>query len=160
MDAIGKRKSLEEKKPSLKKRSDYSLANQAGALSQGASKLLNQHVDEEEIEELAGLDFEDPFGDEFDDEELDDTGAFDSDADDENDNLDTMDTNDISTVKQQKELWRPDIDGMEDDEELEYDPSAYVMYHSIQPEWPCLSFDFLRDEFGDNRQRVSLEISV
>ena len=45
------------------------------------------------------------------------------------------------------------------DGELEYDPSAYVMYHSVQMEWPCLSFDFIRDEYGDNRQRVRINTS-
>jgi ribosome assembly protein RRB1 len=38
-------------------------------------------------------------------------------------------------------------------EELEYDPSAYVMYHSLRPEWPCLSFDVVRDQLGNNRTR-------
>ncbi len=55
-----------------------------------------------------------------------------------------------------KSVWRPGVDKLEDDEELEYDPSAYVMYHSIQTEWPCLSFDFIRDDFGNHRQRVRI----
>ena len=59
-------------------------------------------------------------------------------------------------ISTQKDVWRPGIDKLEEDEELEYDPSAYVMYHSITTEWPCLSFDFIRDDFGNHRQRVSL----
>lgn len=49
------------------------------------------------------------------------------------------------------EVWRPGIDGMEEDEELEYDPTVYDCLHAWQLEWPCLSFDVLQDELGDNR---------
>ena len=34
---------------------------------------------------------------------------------------------------------------------LEHDPSAYHMLHEITAEWPCLSFDFIRDDLGENR---------
>jgi ribosome assembly protein RRB1 len=37
--------------------------------------------------------------------------------------------------------------------ELEMDPTAYKMYHTLTPEWPSLSFDLLRDNLGENRQR-------
>jgi ribosome assembly protein RRB1 len=37
--------------------------------------------------------------------------------------------------------------------ELEMDPSAYKMHQTLTPEWPSLSFDLLRDDLGDNRQR-------
>lgn len=39
--------------------------------------------------------------------------------------------------------------------ELEYDPSAYVMYHCLAPEWPCLSFDILADPLGGGRTRYA-----
>lgn len=39
------------------------------------------------------------------------------------------------------------------DEILEPDDSAYIMRHSMNVNWPCLSFDVLRDNFGDERQR-------
>ena len=38
-------------------------------------------------------------------------------------------------------------------ETLEYDQSAYTMYHALRPEWPCLSFSILPDTLGSNRQR-------
>ncbi len=36
------------------------------------------------------------------------------------------------------QVWRPGVDGMGEDEELDYDPSAYDCLHSFQLEWPCL----------------------
>jgi len=39
------------------------------------------------------------------------------------------------------------------DEILEPDDSAYEMRHSMQVKWPSLSFDVLRDNLGDQRQR-------
>lgn len=32
------------------------------------------------------------------------------------------------------------------------------MYHSLRAEWPCLSFDILRDASGDNRVRFPLSM--
>lgn len=39
------------------------------------------------------------------------------------------------------------------DEILEPDDSVYIMRHSMNVTWPCLSFDVLRDNLGDERQR-------
>jgi ribosome assembly protein RRB1 len=39
-------------------------------------------------------------------------------------------------------------------ETLEYDSRAYDLIHFMQIEWPCLSFDLLRDGLGYGRQRV------
>lgn len=39
------------------------------------------------------------------------------------------------------------------DEVLEADDSVYIMRHSMNVNWPCLSFDVLRDNLGDERQR-------
>lgn len=50
-------------------------------------------------------------------------------------------------------VFRPGVDTLAPGEELEYDPSAYVMYHSLRAEWPCLSFDIMRDNGGENRVR-------
>ena len=30
------------------------------------------------------------------------------------------------------------------------------MYHALQSEWPCLSFDIIPDKLGVNRTKVSL----
>lgn len=37
--------------------------------------------------------------------------------------------------------------------QLEMDPSAYKMYHAMSVEWPALSFDFVRDEYGEARSK-------
>jgi len=38
-------------------------------------------------------------------------------------------------------------------EVLEADDSVYIMRHTMNVNWPCLSFDILRDNLGDERQR-------
>ena len=37
-------------------------------------------------------------------------------------------------------------------ETLAPDPSTYEMLHTLTTNWPCLSFDILRDDLGDNRK--------
>jgi len=51
-----------------------------------------------------------------------------------------------------RHLWVPGMN-LGEGEELVMDPSAYVMYHAVLPEWPALSFDVLRDHLGDRRSR-------
>ncbi|KAG2490584.1 hypothetical protein HYH03_010978 [Edaphochlamys debaryana] len=48
-------------------------------------------------------------------------------------------------------VWRPGIDEVAEDEELAYDPTAYDCLHRFQLDWPCLSFDILRDDLGGPR---------
>lgn len=43
---------------------------------------------------------------------------------------------------------------MEEGERMEYDNSAYRMYHRLNVEWPCLSFDIITDNLGVARKRV------
>ncbi|PCH34052.1 glutamate-rich WD repeat-containing protein [Wolfiporia cocos MD-104 SS10] len=47
----------------------------------------------------------------------------------------------------------PGVHKLEKDEILEPDDSVYLMRHSMNVNWPCLSFDVLRDNLGDERQR-------
>ena len=119
------------------------------ASNEGASAEPNIEEEEEEL-------FEDPFGDEFEEEEIE---VGDRDSEDEDDDEGAMDEDgagnddDDDALKAPKQVWRPGIDQLPEGEELEYDPSAYIMYHSLRTEWPCLSFDILRDNLGDVRQR-------
>jgi hypothetical protein len=117
-----------------------------------------------ETEELV---FEDPFEDEFEEEEIDEDDAFDYDENEElSQHLPTINESEEGVVDKKqsstgagvaapKKVWRPEVDKINDGEALDYDPSAYVMYHSLQTEWPCLSFDIIKDSLGDNRQRVN-----
>jgi len=102
-----------------------------------------------------GLLFEDPFGDDFEEEEIDELAIEKERADyDEDEDEDEEDEKEEDEeVQQNKQVWRPGIDKLEDGETLEYDPSAYIMYHSMTAEWPCLSFDFMKDSLGDGRSR-------
>ncbi|KAF3439594.1 hypothetical protein FNV43_RR17872 [Rhamnella rubrinervis] len=45
-------------------------------------------------------------------------------------------------------VWQPGVDKLEEDEELECDPSAYNSLHAFHIGWPCLSFDVVRDSLG------------
>lgn len=39
-------------------------------------------------------------------------------------------------------------------ETMDYDSSAYHMFHHMNAEWPCLSFDVIRDALGAKRNKV------
>jgi ribosome assembly protein RRB1 len=62
----------------------------------------------------------------------------------------------LETETEKPQVWRPGIDQLAEGEELEYDPRAYILYHSLTGEWPCLTFDFLKDNLGDGRTTVSI----
>lgn len=47
---------------------------------------------------------------------------------------------------EQKEVWNDAAEPLKEDEELEYDSSAYEMLHRANVEWPCLSVDVLLPE--------------
>ena len=49
---------------------------------------------------------------------------------------------------------------LEDGEQLDYDPSTYSMYHKLNVEFPCLSFDFCRDEHGSDRKKFPHRCTV
>lgn len=50
-------------------------------------------------------------------------------------------------------VFIPGVHKLGKDEVLEADESVYIMRHSMNVNWPCLSFDVLRDSLGDERQR-------
>eukprot|EP00002_Diphylleia_rotans_P026183 TRINITY_DN520_c0_g1_i2.p1 TRINITY_DN520_c0_g1~~TRINITY_DN520_c0_g1_i2.p1 ORF type:complete len:490 (-),score=126.08 TRINITY_DN520_c0_g1_i2:297-1766(-) len=50
-----------------------------------------------------------------------------------------------------KQVYVPGVTPLEEGEKLEYDSRAYDLYHSLQVEWPCLSFDIIRDNLGNLR---------
>eukprot|EP01031_Cornospumella_fuschlensis_P038436 gene38436-46714_t len=104
---------------------------------------VSTHTHENDIEEL---EYEDPYGDEYDDEDLDDVGDnvdMDIDEDSARPDAETEPIEEGQDAGQRQQVWRPGVDGVAEGEELDYDPSAYVMYHAFRTEWPCLTFDFL-----------------
>jgi ribosome assembly protein RRB1 len=50
-------------------------------------------------------------------------------------------------------VFIPGIHVLGKDEILEPDDSVYTMRHTMNVTWPCLSFDVLRDNLGDQRKR-------
>ena len=45
--------------------------------------------------------------------------------------------------KNQPKVWDEGKNPLKDDEELEFDSSAYVTLHRSKVEWPCLSLDVM-----------------
>lgn len=97
-----------------------------------------------EVETKDTLRFEDPYIEECDEDDWEDE---DDDDDDEKQ----------AAVESEMEIvqsWNPLTgEALQPGEKLEMDPSAYKMHHALSPEWPCLSFDFLRDDLGESRSR-------
>lgn len=50
-----------------------------------------------------------------------------------------------------KHIWRPGVDELQEGEQLDVEPGTYDMLHRAQVEWPCLSFDIIRDNLGAQR---------
>ena len=157
-----KKKTGGKKKGSLKKKS--------GASPLGAKRSGDDHFSQLQGSSRGGAAaeegdddrvYEDPFEDEFAEEDvLEDVGEEgygegglgEGGGRADEDGEDGMDTEQGA-----KELWRA-ADGMEEGEELQFDPSAYVMYHPLRAEWPALSFDIIRDDLGGNRTRFPLSM--
>ncbi|VDN23907.1 unnamed protein product [Gongylonema pulchrum] len=63
--------------------------------------------------------------------------------------------------KKKKKVYIPGVSRpLREDEEWEFDPEAYRMYHSFETKWPCLSFDTIDDELGDGRSGFPLSCDL
>ncbi|KAL6307723.1 glutamate-rich WD repeat-containing protein [Sparassis latifolia] len=97
--------------------------------------------------------FEDGWEDEFEsDEEVIDDEA--------NEGEDDMEVDEVLPAIEESDeqpappdIFIPGVHHLGKDEILEPDDSVYLMRHSMNVNWPCLSFDVLRDNLGDQRQR-------
>ncbi|KZP25414.1 glutamate-rich WD repeat containing [Athelia psychrophila] len=96
--------------------------------------------------------FEDAWEDEIEsEEEIVDGGGEDDDGMDIDEVLPAIEESDEPPPA--PEAFIPGMRALEKDEILEADDSVYIMRHSMNVNWPCLSFDVLRDNLGDERQR-------
>jgi ribosome assembly protein RRB1 len=130
-----------------------------GKVSRSVSGQAREKAPEDEMGE-----FEDPWEDEVEDEDgVEGDGAFDP-------LRICMFIDDRRTVMEVDDEMVPPIEESEEkprapnvfipgrhilgkDEVLEPDDSVYIMRHTMNTDWPCLSFDVLRDDEGDQRQR-------
>ena len=125
----------------------------------------------------ADLDFEDPFEDDYEEEEQVQETYDDSEQTDEvmgnagkqmgneeEKELEELDAPEVLVMKDiieeeekvvlpKQKVWRPGVDPIQPDEQLEFDNSAYTMLHRLNVEWPCLSIDLLRDNLGEFRTK-------
>ncbi|GLE02022.1 hypothetical protein PINS_up023643 [Pythium insidiosum] len=143
---------------SLKKRG----ADAAGHVSKRNANFSSEYESKRE-EEDEELEFEDPFGDDLEDEEMIETQS-----DDENvvdaESMDTtdvkMDDDDDDEQKTVTKVFMPGVDKLGEDEVLDYDSSAYDMYFAMTAEWPALSIDIIRDNLGAVRTRFPMSMYV
>ncbi|TMW56933.1 hypothetical protein Poli38472_002858 [Pythium oligandrum] len=127
-----------------------------------AKRNVNDLEEEKEEEEL---EFEDPFGDDLEDEEMIESEGDDEEDDDEvldGDKLRDMkmDDDDEEEEKQVTKVFMPGVDKLGDDEVLDYDSTAYDMYFAMTAEWPALSIDIVRDNLGAVRTRFPMSMYV
>ncbi len=110
----------------------------------GKMPVIKEAVEEETQDNLK---FEDPFCDDMEEEEIVDS----------NSNTDMMETQEAEpTQVYQAGKSAP----LGKDEVLDYDASAYDLYHSMTAEWPALSLDIVRDSLGSVRTRFPHTIHV
>ena len=99
------------------------------------------------------LEFEDEYGDEF-EEEVFDGGEEGEEGEEGVEDMATADSELIGAdgvhAETEGRLWRAG-DAMAADEKLDYDSSAYDMLHRMNWDWSCLSFAFVRDSLGEHR---------
>ncbi|KAH9256518.1 hypothetical protein BASA81_005433 [Batrachochytrium salamandrivorans] len=159
---VNKAKKEKKKRAKAKKRDVPSSQVPAASAASGNAKRVatlnapKSRIEEEEDEDVGGLKFEDPFEDEFEEEEHVNEGD-DEDVmrdDDEDDKPNT----DGSVGNNQNAYFNPYKPVTEDLGPMEFDPSAYGAIHQMKLDWPALSFDFFRDHLGIDRTRFPTSV--
>mmetsp|Transcript_21295 Transcript_21295/g.51543 ORF Transcript_21295/g.51543 Transcript_21295/m.51543 type:complete len:470 (-) Transcript_21295:83-1492(-) len=100
----------------------------------------------QDMEMEEDVQFEDDFEDEFVPEEV-----YEGRSDDEDEEME-----EDKPVR----IWRPGVDELAEDEELQVAPGAYDMLHRGEVEWPCLTFDIVPDKLGAQRSKYPLTAYV
>ncbi|KAF5388578.1 hypothetical protein D9757_004598 [Collybiopsis confluens] len=97
------------------------------------------------------------FEDAWEDEIEEDEDVVDAEADSKDDGMDIDQV--MPAIEESEEppaapdVFIPGKHTLAEDEILEPDESVYIMRHTTGVDWPCLSFDTLRDNLGEERQR-------
>lgn len=105
--------------------------------------------DGNELEDEADLEFEDPFGDEFEEEII-----VDGDSEEARADAARYEPGGEGAPASTQRVWRAGLDPIGEDEVLDHDPTAYTLFHKLKVEWPCLSIDILRDSLGAYRTKL------
>lgn len=95
-----------------------------------------------------GEDFEDEFEDEYESEDEVLEAGVDGRPDDERE----AEQAEAGAMDVDKETFIPGRHKLDPNQTLSPDLSTYEMLHTLEPTWPCLSFDIVRDQLGDNRK--------
>ncbi|CAG8640213.1 12659_t:CDS:2, partial [Acaulospora morrowiae] len=91
--------------------------------------------------------FEDPWEDEYEEELI------------ENAESDIEDEDVMEVEESAEQIYLPGQE-LDKDEILEADQSVYEMLHSLNVKWPCLSFDVLRDNLGEERKTYPAAVYI
>jgi len=117
----------------------------------GAAPKLPVDSDGEELE------FEDEYGDEFEEEVV--AGEEGEEGEEGDDAMDLAASELIGAdgvhAEVEGRLWRAG-DAIAPDEKLDYDSTAYDMLHRMNWDWSCLTFGFVRDSLGEQRTQYPL----
>lgn len=95
-----------------------------------------------------GEEFEDEFEDEYESEDEILEAGVDGRPDEEREAEESA----ARAMDVDQETFIPGRHQLEAGQTLAPDLSAYEMLHTLEPTWPCLSFDIVKDNLGDNRK--------
>ncbi|KAK8798855.1 hypothetical protein WA158_007939 [Blastocystis sp. Blastoise] len=115
-------------------------------------KRTDENQTPENPDEADTMEYEDPTIDEYENEETHD--AMDEDAT----GIDIEKEDKNEQDEKPNAVFRVGKDSLVEGEELDYDSSAYIMYHALNVEWPCLSFDVVNDNLGLERSRFPMTL--
>lgn len=101
--------------------------------------------------------FEDEFEDEFESEDEIMVAGEDGRPDDE---VEAEAAENAMQVDSNNQTFMVGRNKLSKDEVLEPDETAYEMLHRLEPPWPCLSFDTIRDHLGEGRARKRYPATV
>ncbi|KAL1976939.1 hypothetical protein VTN31DRAFT_3221 [Thermomyces dupontii] len=125
----------------MSKRTADASEEQSAALKAGQRPVAEAPPEDDEMGE-----FEDEFEDEFESEDEIIEAGVDGRPDEE------REAEEKDAMEIDQETFIPGRTKLAPGETLAPDPTTYDMLHNLSTPWPCLSFDIVRDNLGDNRK--------